>query len=138
MFGFWRKAKQDAQAIRNEVIDDLSRLFVHVTYAVGIDHGCDKDEAKNKVLFDRQGWMVQGFEAIRAGAHPKEIAEPRAKAAAEVAKIAINTAILTSKLDMEKIAAELRFILEREYSPHEVEEAQEISRLASGPFSFGR
>jgi hypothetical protein len=138
MFGWWRKAKQDAQAIRYEVIDDLSRVFVHVTYAVGVAHGCDKDEAKHRTLLERQGSMVQGIELIRQGAHPKEIPEPRAKAAASVAWAAVNTAILTGKLDLEKIAAELQFILEREYSQYEVQEAEETARMASGPFTFGR
>ena len=137
MFGFWRKAKQDAEEFRNEVTDDLRHLLVRVTYGVAIARGYKEDQPQTQALLERQGWMVQGFEAIRAGYHPKEIAEPRSKAAAEVAKTAVNTAILTSKLDMEKIADDLRYILERGYSEYKVEKAQSTSQLASGPFTFG-
>jgi len=137
MFGFWRKAKQNAQQIGNEVTDDLGHLLVRVTYGVAIARGYKEGEPQTQDLLERQGRMVQGFEAIRAGYHPKEIAEPRSKAAAEVARTAVNTAILTSKLDMERIADDLRYILERDYSEYEVEQAKSISQLSSGPFKFG-
>jgi hypothetical protein len=137
MFGFWRKAKQDVQELVNEVTDDLGHLLVRVAHSVATDRGYKEGEPQTQALLERQGSMVQGFEAIRTGYHPKEIAEPRSKAAAEIAKTAVNTAILTGKLDMEKLADDLRDILDRSYSEYEVQEAQSISRLTSGPFKFG-
>jgi len=137
MFGFWRKAKQEAQAFRNEFTDDLRHLLVRVTYGVATARGYKEGEPQTEALMERQGWMVQGFEAIRAGYHPQEISEPRAKAAADLAKTAINTATLTGKFDMEKIIDDLRYILECDYRECEVEEAKAISESSSGPIKFG-
>ena len=111
MFGFWRKAKQNGKEITEAVIDDLSELLIALTVEVAAATGCMDDEIKNLALMRHAGTMRIGFEMIRAGYHPREVDDPVAANAARLAHAAVNTAILTSKLDLENVAGDLRNLL---------------------------
>jgi hypothetical protein len=112
MFGFIRKAKQQADTIRNEVVDDLSNLLVHIAYRYAVANGFKEGDEKTKALFESQGKIVIGFESVRMGAHPKEISDPLIKNAANIAFNTLGTASLGGKVNMEKIAGELRYLLD--------------------------
>jgi hypothetical protein len=115
MFGSVRKTKErwgrKSREIHAPVINELNDLLVRVTHQVGVAHGFREDEVKAKALLEQQGKIVLGFEAIRRGAHPREIFDPLVGGAAMVAQIACNTAILTGRLDLEKTAGDLRYLL---------------------------
>jgi hypothetical protein len=112
MLGFWRKAKQNGKEITKSVIDDLCELLISLTCEIGVATGCMDDEVKYAALMQHSGTMRIGFEMILAGYHPREVDDPLAAGAARLAHAAVNKAILTSKLDMEKIADDLRYLLE--------------------------
>ena len=117
MFGFVRRAKENWESkvnnMRAPVVDDLNNLLVHVASELTVAHGFAEGDENHKMLLEKHRKIVFGFLAFRDGGDPRKISDayPLMKCAAALAQVACDRAILDGKLDMEKMAGELRYIL---------------------------